>query len=495
MLINSTRQTKPIDLVKTWLPRLLLASAVLFLLFQYVQGLQLFYEHARQAVEFAYPIDYGEGPLLDQVRRLAAFEDIYNLDLSTPPYTITNYPPFYPLVQVPFYWLFGPALWYGRIISLIGVLSVSIFIGLTLYTLTKSRVAGVVGSLTLLMFPYVLHWAPLTRVDSLALGLSWAGLFVLVRYHSQRWGIVAGAVLLVAAIFTRQSYGLAAPAAAFIWLLNQQPKQAFRLVLWTGGLGSAIFAVLMLLSGGGFFFHIVTSNVNPFLWDTVKNYLGDIIDQLWILLAAAGIYLTSVFWKRERIWWLAAPYLVASALTALTIGKDGSNVNYLYELCAGLSLTVGALIALPGRLHWLKAALLLPLAFQIFGMVNWSQDDYYVRLLGRLRYRSDLVRMESMLQEVEGQVLTDEYMAMLPLTGHEIVYQPFEYKMLAEGDLWDPEPLIQNIQNQEYALILLYDPLYWDSRNARWTPEMLDAITQNYQRDRTIAETSIYRPK
>ena len=46
------------------------------------------------------------------------------------------------LAQVPFVWLFGPALWYGRLISLLSVAAVALFVGLTLHALTKDRIAA-----------------------------------------------------------------------------------------------------------------------------------------------------------------------------------------------------------------------------------------------------------------------------------------------------------------------------------------------------------------
>src|SRR5215211_4290866 len=63
------------------------------------QGLAvlLFLRHGWQALSFPYPLNYGEGPLLDQSVRLAAFENIYRTNLSAPPYVIANYPPLFML--------------------------------------------------------------------------------------------------------------------------------------------------------------------------------------------------------------------------------------------------------------------------------------------------------------------------------------------------------------------------------------------------------------
>ncbi|MEN4100227.1 MAG: glycosyltransferase family 39 protein, partial [Anaerolineaceae bacterium] len=247
--VSQSRQVRISDRIKTWLPQVVLAIAVLFVLYNQWDGVKMFYHHARSVVNFPYPIDYGEGPLLDQVARLAMFENLYQPDISQPPYTITNYPPLYPLVQVPFYWIFGPELWYGRVISLLGVLAAAVFIGLTVYTLTNSIAGGILSAVLLPFFPFVLHWAPLTRVDSLALGLSWAGIFILVRWGDQRKGLIWAAIFLVAAVYTRQSYGLAAPLAGFIYLLRQSPrKRAFQLAFYTGAIGLAIFIFMNILS-------------------------------------------------------------------------------------------------------------------------------------------------------------------------------------------------------------------------------------------------------
>jgi 4-amino-4-deoxy-L-arabinose transferase-like glycosyltransferase len=215
--------------LKPWLSKILFAVASLALLIQLGSALSEYAHYAQAALTFPFPLDYGEGPLLDQTLRLARSEAIYRNDFSTPPYTISNYPPLFPLIQVPFAWVFGPAFWYGRAISLLGAISAALFIGLTLYTLTGDRIAAGIGGMTLLAFPYILHWSAFNRVDSLALGLSWAGLFAVVRWPERRKGLLLAGLLFTAAIYTRQTYAMAAPLAAIAWLI--QVKQGRRALL------------------------------------------------------------------------------------------------------------------------------------------------------------------------------------------------------------------------------------------------------------------------
>src|SRR5215211_5206777 len=110
---------------------------------------------ARAALAFPFPLDYGEGPILDQTLRLAHFENIYRDSFSSPPYTVSNYPPLFQLIQVPLAWIIGPAFWYGRLISIVSAVSAAVLIGLILNTLTGDRIAAAMGGLTLLAFPYL----------------------------------------------------------------------------------------------------------------------------------------------------------------------------------------------------------------------------------------------------------------------------------------------------------------------------------------------------
>ena len=58
------------------------------------------------------------------------------------------------LAQVPLVWLFGPALWYGRLISPSASWLRSL-VGLTLHALTKDRIMAIAGGLIFPAIPYV----------------------------------------------------------------------------------------------------------------------------------------------------------------------------------------------------------------------------------------------------------------------------------------------------------------------------------------------------
>ena len=69
----------------------------------------LFFVQATRTIGFPYPLDYGEGPLLDQALRLTGGENIYDRELQRAPYTVSNYPPLFVATVSVAAQLFGPA--------------------------------------------------------------------------------------------------------------------------------------------------------------------------------------------------------------------------------------------------------------------------------------------------------------------------------------------------------------------------------------------------
>ncbi len=492
--------------IKTWAPRILLGLSIAALLLLFCRSILLYLDYMRILIAFPFSIDYGEGPILDQVMRLSRGESIYPVDISQPPYIIGNYPPLYHLLQLPFAWIFGPAFWYGRMINLICILATAYFIGASLYFITKNWFASILSAVLLPAIPFILHWSGFVRIDSLALALSWAALYVIITRREHHRALIFTAILLTLAIFTRQSYGLAAPFAAFIWLLSHKPRRrAFELALWTGGLSLALFFALNLLTQGGFYFNIVTANVNPFLWHTVQENWDKIWNNMGFLVVTAAAYLVLAVWFKQKAWWAAAPYLLASTASAITIGKDGSNVNYLYEFSAALAFASGAFLAWLGplfkdrklvtRLWWLKLAFICGLVFQVNAIYDWGKEDFYSGPTNRAKYEiAEIQQMADLVAQSEQPVLADEFMGLLPVEGKPLVFQPFEYKQLDAGNIWDQTAFIDSVYQKQYGLILLYDPPYWDSQGSRWTAQQLSAIRGNYKEIDRLANTIIYVP-
>jgi hypothetical protein len=469
-----------------------------------------------------FPLDYGEAPLLDQAIRLSNGENIYRSDISTPPFTISNYPPLYILALAPFVKLFGPSFLAGRLISLLCTFASAYFIALIIYfTHDKDRLAAFASGTLFLTFPFVVQWSALHRVDMFALALSTAALYILVRFPAKRTAIVGSAVLLVGAIFTRQSYGLAAPFAAFVWLWSIEKRKAIQLAGIVAGISILLFLLLNTLTSGGFYYNIVSANVNIFKFETVKRTAEDIVEMAPVLLVFGFTFLIFAF-RRIKSWALIGPYLVGSTLSAMTIGKIGSNVNYLMEFSAGISLASGAFIA--WSVDWaakrnrnlgsnknqkeegtdskpeksprfFRSVILVLLSLQVGWLIHDSLTGPVEGRKWSIQPEADHYQLSHAVEFSDDPILADEFMGILTLQGRPLYLQPFEVTQLSQAGLWDQTPLLESISNREFPLIMIHHFRLWPVYQERWTTEMLGAIKENYQADDFYAETIIFRPR
>jgi hypothetical protein len=102
--------------------------------------------------------------------------------------------------------------------------------------------------------------------------------------------------------------------------------------------------------------------------------------------------------------------------------------------------------------------------------------------------RAEGDRLAALIDDADGQVLADMALGYLVIAHRSPIWQPFEHTSLALRGLWDQTEFIQRIQRREFALILIQPDLAtWN-----WTPEMLEAITQNYLLVDEIANQQVY---
>ncbi len=447
------------------------------------------------AVSFPYPLDYGEAPLVDQALRLASGENIYRADIAAPPYTVSNYPPLYVVALAFGVKLFGSsqAFLIGRLISALCAWVASLCLALIVYAPTRDRFAAFSAGLIFLAFPFVVFWSSLLRIDLLALAFSLAGLCLLIWRPISSPRLIVSALLLVAAIYTRQSYALAAPFGAFVWLVTRDWRRALKFTALVGGLTLILFLLLNAWTRGGFYFNVVAANVNEFKLDNLTYHWGRLLDIALILLmiGVASFFLTP---RLNPLWTLATPFLIGAVISAGTIGKIGSNVNYLLELCAALSLAAGAVIAWSrARLsvYSFKAAILILIALGVGRMTHFMLTDFTNDLRERRANVSELSRLRQIVAETEGPILADEYMGMITLEGRPLVIQPFEVTQLAWAGKWDQTPLLESIHNKEFAAIIIYDKPW---ANERWTQETFAAINESYILSDVIAGNRVHIP-
>ena len=276
-------------------PRVWLFLSALFLLVSF----GLFLHHTLPMLTFGLELKYGEGVLLDQVRRVWEEPGLYP-PFSEPPYIIDNYPPLYPwlvsLIPSPE----GAPFFAGRLVSVASILCAAWLVGLIVRR-TAGDAAALAASALFLATPEIIDFGMRMRVDSLGLALGLFGFFfTLARSPRLRW---LGCLAFFLSIYTRHS-GLALPVAAYLLLYLREGKSALP---WVGGLVAA--GILAFLGGnlwfsGGLYEHLIEFNVLPYDWEGgLKRWFGGFVLRL-PLLAAVWLALRP---ESKNAVWLVLP--------------------------------------------------------------------------------------------------------------------------------------------------------------------------------------------
>lgn len=517
-----------------------------------------FVDHGWSIVDFPYQVDYGEAPELNRAVLLAQLRPIY-VDWSHPPYQMANYPPLYPAAAAVGVKLFGVQFFTGRLISFLSTLGTGVAVALVAWALGAGVRGAVVGGLLYFVAHPVWNWGAYQRVDSLAVLLELLGVLVFavgwIR-HRRSGAVWATVPLFLVAAYTRQTVAAGA-VACYLYLLFLRP----RLALAAGGAyaaaGLTLFGVLHIATAGQFWRHIVLGNVNRWDWDTVNHHWQPLWHLLhWMIALAAVAVLLSVARRQSQ---LPLLYGLASAATALTIGKVGSNVNYLLQLCAALALLAGLAVGqvdglvlrlaarprLPRPLRPLARLTLLGGLAPALWLLIGLQQAYHVPYISEaggetLRQPAQMLdgllwlhwplwrldpwagppgdlathwrgwyrpnpgplerehtrRAERDVAAHAGDVLSED-MSFTAASGRRAYLQPFEFTQLAEQGDWDQGPLLEDIRNQRFGIVVLRFPLDGDPswHAQRINQPMRDAIAQVYRLAATHGDYFLYLPK
>jgi hypothetical protein len=354
--------------------------------------------HVFQLLRYPFALDYGEGPLLAQVRALAEGTPLWRIyaDPARPPFLVVNYPPVYLLLAAALSYALGSALLAGRVVSLLATLAALAALavllradgrrqtvdGSTKYSSESQRSA--VGrwlpaaALLLLTVPVVREWAALMRVDMLALALSLWGLALMTRFDPSpqapravqpaplRWiTLLAPGALFALALYTKPSM-LAGPLAGGLWLLagwrGLSLAARLQVALAWALLAALPLALLQWASGGWFWIHVAWANANR--WDAAlaRQLWADQLRLRWPLFVAGALgalvclarpspfaLRPSPFALRPSPFasYLPLVYALGALAAAAGVGKVGAYANYFLELYVALVWLSG--LALGGQ--------------------------------------------------------------------------------------------------------------------------------------------------
>ncbi len=451
--------------------------------------------YARRALAFPYPVDYGEGPLIDQARALARFENIYLAHPATHyPFRVANYPPLYPSLIATLGLVLGPSYVVVRSLSIVAAALCAFLIGSIVRASKGSAPASMVGAGLFLASPYVAYWSPFARVDFVALAFGLGALFVATSRLQQRSTPVLCIGLAFCAAMTRQSYVFSVPIALTAAFASQSRRDAVTFAVGFALACVAAFLLLDMATHGAFFFNVVTANENGFDFPNLHTMLMDLLETSTPLLGLA-LWQSRKRSKAPAADRLVRVYFACSVVGAILVGKIGASVNYFLELIASASI-LGALafarLSRSGQ-PWCALILLVVVAGWTLG-IDVDRDDLLDR---KFHDQEGAAELTKTLRAEPGAILADEKMSFLIETGHSILLQPFELSQLAREGRWDPSPVLTDLRAQRFSLLLIDDgpdvPTF--VVRDRWTNEMLSAIHEAYEPTGTLVGATLYRPK
>lgn len=314
--------------------RIVYASLLLFLIYATWFSIRFWLG----VIRFPGAIDYGEGVILHEVNQILSGAPVYPGEMQER-FQASNYGPLYYSLISAVSWFAPESYAPGRILSLGGMILSAISLAWIAIKQTGSKIVGLIAGLLVLTPVIVVLFGISNKPDSLALGLSHAGLAVaLSNLNGKR--IYGAAVLFVAAGLVKQSM-LPAPLTIFILLLIQNRKGAAFFAL----AGITSFTILFVGFGVAFGFsnmihHYLLSNVAEIDWQIYTR-----LPQAFLGLFGFGLIAGAICaWARNQKE-LLLYFLIGVVFHLLASAKAGSFLNYLSEPAMALNLIIACGLA------------------------------------------------------------------------------------------------------------------------------------------------------
>ncbi len=323
-------------------------AATLALLF----SLLVYLLYAINLIPFPFDYDQGEGfELQDSV--LFSQGQLPYRDTEVYPFYASNYPPLYHVLAAPFVWVFGPAYWYGRVLSFLASLAAACAISYAVYRDGHRQLwLALLSGLAFLASNFVYHIGPLFRQHILMVALETVAIVMLAGAFPRRdkRGIALGLLLLICAGYTKQLAAITA-VAALAWMFLRQPRAALGWAVGFSGCGALIFLWLNLASDGHWWTQTIIANVNQF-----HPYQAFGLFVLWFqlhgfLLVPAGLLLVyETYFDRLSIY--AVWFIFAALLGGIASGTWGAGDSYFSTSLAAACILSGICLSRCAKAAW-----------------------------------------------------------------------------------------------------------------------------------------------
>jgi hypothetical protein len=470
----------------------------------------IFFIHAYQGVTFPYQLDYGEGPILQIALEGARGRSMYP-PVDEPPYIVASYVPVYYALCALGVRLTGPSFLFGRLLSLVGCLSIAVCAGLVVWGQTRHRFASLLAGGLILAMPHFMVWGTFMRVDVLALAFAVGGFCLFLRRRA-----TVGMSSFALGVLTRRTT-VAALAAAFLHHAREHGMwRAARVFAVQASIIAGLFVAAVLATGGGLYhqlyLHTATSVGEAWTWEQLRSLLwvpGNPCPlKLWPAYFAVTLVAAvwSAFHRPSRV--LLAYFLLA-CLVFLTGGRIGSAHNYLLEPTAAGAMLFGVMWAELSRRPGLGRVGLMLIAGGLAAQMVWTVlpphlPDTFSILQPRVGPSASRHVIDR-IARADGSVLCEDTGLTL-LAGREPPLMPFEFTMMVRRGAIDPTPVYERVRRGQYPLIVLrFNPLDPrevelhepgdDWKAGRWPDGIISGVIESYRLDEEAGPYFLFVPK
>ncbi len=387
--------------------------------------------------------------------QLLATRGNYFPDLTDYPYLIANYPPVFIGLVALGQRLLGPSLAFPRALGLLATLGVilALYAGLRAFSRDRTS-AALLASLFALPW-FVITWAGLARVDTLAILFSLAGLAIVLRrgVGAHAWPAL---VCFWLAFFTKQN-ALLAPAAVGLALLTARDRRLGRALLAYALPLLALFGLLVAATRGQAYRHLVpytaAAGYEPGRMGASYLQFALVAAPLLVLIVAALALVPRAFASGTGRILLA--YFVLNLLALATIAKAGAAQNYFLEPWAATLLLAGfAWSRLVER--WPKAAearLAFLLAAGTVASLAFPSLHRLPQALRRPANAEEFLEATRLVRETQGDVLS-ENLSLLVVNGRRVLVEPFGVLLLARQGLLPTDRLTRDCEAGRFPLVI-----------------------------------------
>jgi hypothetical protein len=480
-----------------WLPWALALAGLI-----YLAGLTVWL--GIKGLAFPYQLDYGEGVLLHFVKEWSRGRPIY-LPAQYYPRITSNYAPLDIVLALALTPLLGITYTVGRLWTLLAVAILAALILAWVRGDGRRWLPAVAATLLFVGSPYIYHWAPLFRVDLVGLALSLGGLFAVHlaaprstdRPAVKKTLLWLAVFLFIAALYTKQSF-IFAPAAGFLYLFFfVDRRQALKLASSMIVLGGGLFLLINALTSGGFWYGLVASNVNPFLWPEFWEQQSDFFGTFAVTGLLAAWYVVDKFVMdrsmsfRDKVRPLDL-YLPAALSSLFLAGKAGAWENYFFEALAILVLCGGLGLARLGRYGRWSYQFVAPLLLLVQVGLMWHTPQVADRYLTLTRQSNE--GMAPILAGTPDPIISED-MGLLVTNDKVLDYYSFQNSQLARVGRWDQSWELGKLRDRNLSLVVLERGTRLDvDHYQRFTREFLSQLDLNYRHDATVGKYDVYKP-